>query len=124
MTFESTLDLLYLIISIAVLWVAAMLTWVLFEVGLAMRNTNRIIKSVQQKVLWIESMINGIGEKLESSTAYLGTIAKGGKMIAEFMKNKKESWDEDEWEEEDDEEEEEPPKRKRRTTTKSRKRTR
>jgi hypothetical protein len=111
MTLDSTLDLLYLVISIAVLWVAAMLTWLLFEAALAMRNANRMIRVVQKKVLWLERTIADIGERLESSAGYLGAAAKGGKMIASFIRERKRSRDSDE--DEDEDEENEKPKKKR-----------
>jgi hypothetical protein len=109
MTLDSTLDLLYLVIAIAVLWVAAMLTWLLFEAALAMRNANRIMKSVHKKVLWLEDTIMGIGERLQSSASYLGAAAKGGKMIASFIRERRRSRDADE-----DEEEEKPRKKSKR----------
>jgi len=99
MTIDSTLDLLYLVISIGVLWVAAMLTWLLFEAALAMRNANRMIKNIQRKVIWLEETIAGIGERLESSASYFGAAAKGGKMLASFIKSRQEEMDDDEDEE-------------------------
>ena len=102
---ESTLGLLYLTLAIAVLWIAAMITWLLFEAALALRNANRIIKSIQKKVTWLEETIKGIGERLESSASYIGAAAKGGKAIASFLRERRD-WDE--------EEEEEPRKKKRR----------
>lgn len=109
MILDSTLDLLYLVIAIAVLWVAAMLTWLLFEAALAMRNANRMIKNIQKKVVWLEQTILGIGERLESSASYFGAAAKGGKMLASFIKNRKASCCEDD----EEEEEEERPRRKK-----------
>ncbi len=104
---ESTLGLLYLTLAIAVLWVAAMITWLLFEAALALRNANRIIKSIQKKVTWLEETIKGIGERLESSASYFGAAAKGGKMLSNFIKSRQ--YDDE------DEEEEERPRKKRKT---------
>lgn len=115
MTLDSTLDLLYLVIAISVLWVAAMLTWLLFEAALAIRNANRIIKHVQEKVLWLEETITGIGERLQSSAKYLGAAAKSGKAIATFIRERKQTFD---WDDEDAEEEKQP--RKKKTTKKRR----
>lgn len=106
MTLDSTLDLLYLVISVAVLWVAAMLTWLLFEAALAMRNANSMIKNIQKKVVWLEDTIAGIGERLESSASYFGAAAKGGKMLASFIKSRRDAEEEDE---------DDAPRRKRKT---------
>jgi len=113
MTIDSTLDLLYLVISIGVLWVAAMLTWLLFEAALAMRNANRMIKNIQRKVIWLEETIAGIGERLESSASYFGAAAKGGKMLASFIKSRRDA-------EEEDDEEEEPRRRKKKASKRRR----
>lgn len=107
MTFTSTLDLLYLVIAIAVLWVAAMLTWMLFEAAIAMRRANRFMKNVQEKAIWVEKKILNIGDRLESSSSYINAIAKGGRALAEFLRSRKQSL-------EDDEDEDEAPRRRSR----------
>lgn len=109
MTLTSTLDLLYLIIGVAVLWVAAMLAWLLFEAALAMRNVNRGFKIVRKKVEWIGDTIEGIGERLESSSSYINAIAQGGKAVAEFIRERKRAHEDDE----EDEDEDEMPRRKK-----------
>ena len=108
MTFTSTLDLLYLVIAIAVLWVAAMLTWMLFEAAIAMRRANRFMKSVQEKAVWVEKKILNIGDRLESSSSYINAIAKGGRALAEYMRARHQDDDED------DEDEPSPRRRSRR----------
>jgi hypothetical protein len=109
MILSNTLDLLYLIIGVAVLWVAAMLTWLLFEAAFILRNVNRGFKAVRKKVEWIGETIEGIGDRLESSSSYINAIAQGGKAVAEFIRDRKKSMDDDE-----DEDEDESPKRRRR----------
>lgn len=106
MSFSSTLDLLYLVIAIAVLWVAAMLTWLLFEAALALRNANRFMNAVRQKTMWIEKKFGGIGDRLESSSAYINAIAKGGKMVADYLKERHSH--------DDDDEDDDRPRKKRR----------
>jgi biopolymer transport protein ExbB/TolQ len=106
MTFTSTLDLLYLVIAIAVLWVAAMLTWMLFEAAIAMRRANRFMKSVQEKAMWMEKKILNIGDRLESSSSYINAIAKGGRALADYMRSRHQD--------DDDEEDEKPRRRTRR----------
>jgi hypothetical protein len=95
-----------------------MLTWLLFEAALAMRNANRMIKNIQKKVVWLEETILGIGERLESSASYFGAVAKGGKMLASFIKDRKASCCEDD----EEDEEEERPSRKKKKVAKRRKR--
>jgi hypothetical protein len=110
MTLNNTLDLLYLIIGVAVLWVAAMLTWLLFEAAIILRNVNRGFKAVRKKVEWIGETIEGIGDRLESSSSYINAIAQGGKAVAEFIRDRKHAHEDDE---DEDEDEDERPRRRR-----------
>lgn len=110
MTLTTTLDLLYLIIGIAVLWIAAMLTWLLFEAALAMRQMNRIIKGVSDKIRWFERTVESIGDRFESSSAYVNAFVKGGEAIARFIQDRRSASEDDE----DEDEEEVPRKRSRR----------
>ncbi|MCW1892402.1 MAG: hypothetical protein KIH65_004145 [Candidatus Uhrbacteria bacterium] len=107
MSFTSTLDLLYLVIAIAVLWVAAMLTWLLFEAALAMRQANRAIKKIREKAAWVEEKVSKIGDRLESSSSYINAIAQGGRAVADFIRSRHEAM-------EDDEEDEAPARRRSR----------
>ena len=111
MTLSNTLDLLYLIIGVAVLWVGAMLTWLLFEAAFVLRNVNRGFKIVRKKVEWIGETIEGIGDRLESSSSYISAIAQGGKAVAEFIRDRKRNMEDDE---DEDEDEDEPRKKSRR----------
>ncbi|MBD3250989.1 hypothetical protein GF380_00720 [Candidatus Uhrbacteria bacterium] len=104
LTLASTLDLLYLCLAIAVLWIAGMLTWLLFEVAMAAHRTNRIIRSVEAKVIWLEDTIKGIGERLESSAGTISTLMKGGKTIAKFIRDRQAAQNDDDCEEEEEEE--------------------
>lgn len=101
MTTGTTLDLLYLVSAIAVLWVAAMLTWLLCEAAFFMRKVNRTASKIQAKVEWLEKTIAGIGERLENSAVAINALSKGGKMIANYIRERRaerdEEEDEDRW---------------------------
>ena len=112
MSLESTLDLLYLIIAISVLWVAAMLTWLLFEAAKALSAMNRFLAIVHKNVSWLDKKVSSIGDRIESSSMYIDAIAKGGRALVKMMQERKAA--QDAWDDEDDE----PVKKRRRTTRK------
>ncbi|GMU25778.1 hypothetical protein KJZ71_04615 [Patescibacteria group bacterium] len=106
-TLDSTRDLLYLVLAIGVIWIAAMLTWLLFEVALLLRNANRFVGDVRRKVSRIEDALTSMRGKLESSAGYLGILAKGGKSLAKYLEHRRSDWMDE------DEEEDETPRRRR-----------
>jgi len=96
MTLGTTLDLLYLVIAVAILWVAAMVTWMIFEAALILRKVNRTAKTIQSKVEWLEKTIAGIGERLENSSAAISAVTNGGRAIASFIKARQQAMEDDE----------------------------
>jgi hypothetical protein len=95
MTLGSTLDLLYIVIAIAVLWVAAMLTWLLCEAAMLLRKVNRTASRVEAKVKWLEETIAGIGERLENSATAINALKLGGKAVASFIKARQAAMEDD-----------------------------
>jgi hypothetical protein len=91
MNTQETLALLYLVLSIAAIWVGAMLAWLLAEAAILLHQTNRVVKDTREKVGKVERAIMTIKDKLESSSGYLGMLAEGGKALMGFMKDKKTS---------------------------------
>jgi hypothetical protein len=96
MTLGTTLDLLYLVSAVAILWVAAMLAWMLCEAALLLRKANRTAKTIHAKVEWLEKTIEGIGERLEHSSAAISAVTTGGKAIASFIRARQKAMEDDE----------------------------
>jgi hypothetical protein len=109
----NTLDLLYLVLAIAALWIGAMLAWLLFEAALMAHRANRVVKDALQKVRRVEQMIMRIKDRLDDSSGYLSTLAEGGKTLLGFLhdrqvksssrKRGKKSMEDDDLEDEDEE---------------------
>ncbi len=95
MNLTTTQDLLYLVSAVAILWVAAMLTWMLCEAALFMRKINRTASRIQAKLEWLEKTIAGIGERLENSSAAINALTTGGKAVASYIRARQKAMEED-----------------------------
>jgi len=105
MTFNSTVDLFYLVLSISIGWVAIFLCWGLYELARMLHQANAVVSDAREKMGRLERAISAIKERLESSAGYLGAIAEGGKALLSFLhvteekkekRRKKKGKDEDE----------------------------
>jgi len=86
-TLESTQDLLYLVLSIAVIWVSAMVAWLLFETAVLLRNVNRIVRNIRMKMIAIEQAVEGMKGKLAASAGYIALLAKGLGAVKNMMQD-------------------------------------
>lgn len=101
MTLDSTREILFIVLAIAVGWVAVMLCWALFELATLLRKANRVVAETEQKIIRIEHGVMALKERVESSVNYLGILAEGGKAVMSMLKSRFQADDgEDEMEEE------------------------
>lgn len=77
----STQDLLMLVLSIAVGWVAVFLCWALYEAATLLHQANRVVTETREKISRLERAAVMIKDKLEHSVMYLGMLAEGGKSL-------------------------------------------
>jgi hypothetical protein len=88
MTLETTHALLYLVLAIGALWVAAMLAWLIGEAAMMMHQANQMVRNTREKIGRVERAVLSMKEKMESSAGYLGTLATGGKMVFDYLKQR------------------------------------
>ena len=81
MFLETSQDVLYLVLSVSVLLLAVMLAWLIAESAMVLRNANKLIREMREKLGKIELAITGIRDKLENSAGYLHLLAEGAKQI-------------------------------------------
>jgi len=90
MTIDSAKDLLYIALTIAVLWIAAFLCWGLYELGRLLHQANDMVQDTREKISRVEKAIASIKEKLESSVNYLGMFATGWKSFLALFEKREE----------------------------------
>ena len=93
----TTQDLLMLVLSIAVGWVAVFLCWALYEAATLLHQANRVVSETREKLSRLERAAVIIKDKLEHSVTYLGMLAEGGKsLLSLFKRGRGEEEEEDE----------------------------
>lgn len=86
----NTQDILYIVLSVAVVWATVFLCWALFEIAGFMRRANRIVDETTEKLSRIEKAFVTIKEKLEHSAGALGVIAEGGRALLSMFRAREE----------------------------------
>ncbi|MBU0648874.1 hypothetical protein KJ969_02120 [Patescibacteria group bacterium] len=89
--FESTKDILYIVIAFCALWVTIFLCWVIYYVAMILKQAYGMTNEFKERVAGIDEAIRGILEKIEHSSAYLALIADGAKYLIRHFTEKKES---------------------------------
>lgn len=96
MTLDSTRDILFIVLTVAVGGVAVLLCWALFELATLLRKANHVVQETEQKIIRIEHGIVALKERVESSVNYLGILAEGGKAVMSMLKSRFQADDEEE----------------------------
>jgi hypothetical protein len=90
--FETTKDILYIVVAFCSLWVTIFLCWVIYYIAMILKQAYGMTKEVKEKMEKIDESIRGILEKLEHSSAYLALIADGARcLVKHFMEKKEET---------------------------------
>ncbi|MFH1193582.1 MAG: hypothetical protein V1661_01150 [bacterium] len=79
--FETSKDILYIVLAFCILWLTIFLLWLLFYVISIAKNLRWFIKGAKDNVANIIKSIDLMKEKIENSVSHLGTIADMAKNI-------------------------------------------
>ena len=82
MLLQDSQDLLYIVLSLSVLWFTVFLCWLLYQTARVLRNANRIIENVTEKLELIAEAVEFIRDRIDGLTSTAGIITKmmGGAM--------------------------------------------
>jgi biopolymer transport protein ExbB/TolQ len=95
--FDSSKDILYMVLAFASLWVAVFLCWTLYYVVQLLRNANEIVEEVRERAHRLEEMVRMIRERMESMSGMVTLAAQGiGKLVGKAIEKKLAGDDEDE----------------------------
>lgn len=95
MTLDSTREILFIVLTVAIGGVAVLLCWALFELATLLRKANHVVQEAEQKIIRIEHGVMALKERVESSVNYLGILAEGGKAVMSIVKSRFQADDED-----------------------------
>ena len=80
--FDSTKDILYIVIAFCVLWITVFLSWMFYYLTKILRNTSQIIEELRMKLHALTETVNYLRGRIEhlSSMFTLGHKGVGGYM--------------------------------------------
>ncbi len=80
LSFSSSQDLLFLVISIAVVWITAFLCWGLFEIARLLRQVNAMVEETRETVSKVDRVARALVSVAEDGVGSIsvaaGTVAK------------------------------------------------
>ncbi|MBU1164867.1 hypothetical protein KKA15_04905 [Patescibacteria group bacterium] len=89
---ESSKDLLLIVIAFCVLWLTLFMSWGIYYVVMMLRNTNKVMTSIREKMVLVDSILKLVKEKLEKTSSHMGMMADSAiKLAGYFVEQKKKS---------------------------------
>ena len=94
--FDSTKDILYLVIAFCILWVTVFLCWMFYYIAKILRNTSHMVEEFRMKLQALSETVNHVRNKVESLSSLftLGTQGVGGFVRKTVSKKAKKMVDE------------------------------
>ena len=76
MFFESSLDILYVVLALCVIWFTVFLCWLLYQAARVLKNANDIIENVQTKLEIISDAVEFMRSKVDTVSGHMGIISR------------------------------------------------
>lgn len=86
MYIQSSGDILTIVKSFAILWVAIFTGWLIYYMAMTVREGYLIMRGMRERINKIDQIIDSVKEKIEHSASYLLLIGEGVKKIVEIAK--------------------------------------
>jgi DNA anti-recombination protein RmuC len=83
------LEILYIVLTFCVLWISAVVFWLLWQVASIMKRANDTVTLVQETLAKMEEAIDGIRRKFDSTGTALGAIMHTTTKAVEYLIDKK-----------------------------------
>lgn len=74
MIFESSQDLLYIVLSLSILWFTVFLCWLLYQAARVLKNANDIVETLTQKLEMISDAVDFIKQKVDKMSGHMGVV--------------------------------------------------
>jgi uncharacterized protein YoxC len=87
--FDTSRDVLNLVLSISIFLVATALAYLLFQMSKTFRAMNRVAEGAEKIVKAIEESIERFKDKTSNIATYLTVVLKTGQQILEMVQNKR-----------------------------------
>ena len=85
---NSSQDILYLAIALAVLSLAGFSSWAIYYLARILQQGFRAAKEMRERLGRVDALVKSIKEKVDSSASYLLLIGEGVKKLAEAIRQR------------------------------------
>ena len=82
---ENSKDLLYIVLSFAVLWITVFLCWLIYYLVSILRNANEMVEELRERFRGIEDAIRSIRDKMEHATSTLSFVSEGVMRLIQYF---------------------------------------
>jgi len=87
---ESSKDLLLIVIAFCILWLTIFFSWMIYYVAMMLRNANKMMSGIREKMEIVDSILKLVKEKLEKTSSHMGMLADSAiKVAGYFVEQKK-----------------------------------
>ncbi len=82
------LEILYVVLAFCVLWISAVVFWLLWQVASILKRANDTVSLVQETLAKMEAALDGIRKKFDSTGAALGAVVHTTGKAVEYLIDK------------------------------------
>ncbi|MBP7992638.1 MAG: hypothetical protein KAZ30_03195 [Candidatus Magasanikbacteria bacterium] len=75
MPVTSSQDILYIVLSLCILWFTVFLCWLLYQAGRVLRNANKVVEGLMQQLELISSAVDFIRKKVDGLSSSMGVVS-------------------------------------------------
>jgi uncharacterized membrane protein len=87
--FNSSRDILYLVISFCIIWITVFLCWVFYYLVRILKDTSKIVEEFRVRLQSLSETVKNIGDKVEHMYGLLSLAGGGvGEFVGKFIKRK------------------------------------
>lgn len=73
---SSTQDILYIVLAFSIIWFTVFLCYLLYQAARVLRNANRIVENLTNKLELIADAVQFIKNKVDSATDHMSTLTR------------------------------------------------
>ncbi|MFA7244555.1 MAG: hypothetical protein WC070_00010 [Candidatus Magasanikbacteria bacterium] len=87
--FETSKDLLFVVLSLSIFWFTIFLCWLLYQAGRTLRNINRIAEILTEKLELISEAVTFMRDRVDHLSSKMGIVSSMlSGLVEKFIVNK------------------------------------
>ena len=87
--FATSKDLLFIVLSLCILWFTVFLCWLIYQAARVLKNANEIIENLTHKLELISEAVSFIRGKVDHLSSSMGTVSGMiTSLVEKFLVNK------------------------------------